>query len=119
MTRVPGLFAAVCLSLAAIAVSQPLAAQGLGHTFFMRGQVVKATGAEIIICIGKADGAQVGQTLKVVRVVERPGPPKGTAQFDRRDVGTVTITQIIDDHFARVSIANGDVKNHDLVELHR
>lgn len=119
MTRISRLYAAACLSLAAITVSQPLTAQGLGHTFFMRGQVVKAAGPDVVVCIGKADGAQVGQTLKVVRVIERPGPPKGTAQFDRRDVGRVTITQIIDDHFARASIASGDVKKHDLVELHR
>lgn len=96
------------------------AAQGIGHTWIMRGQVIQAGNGEAVLCIGKADGAAPGQTLQVVRaeMVSTPGA-KGGVSFRRRDVGTVSVAAIIDDHFARAKVTKGDVKAHDIVELER
>src|SRR3546814_9378925 len=73
-----------------------------------------------VVCIGKADGAEVGQKLEVYRVVTHPGPSKGVAPtYHRQLVGHVTIDHIFDDHFAHVSVADGTPAKHDIVELDR
>ncbi|MCW3837315.1 hypothetical protein ACFQ1E_13940 [Sphingomonas canadensis] len=92
---------------------------GIGHTFFMRGSVVHADGTQVIVCIGRADGAQPGQELVVLRVTEHPHGPKGPPTFQRNRVGSVRIDAIIDDHFARATIVSGAIRKNDLVELQR
>lgn len=98
----------------------PALAQSIGHTFFMRGSIVDTDSKGTVVCIGKADGAEVGQKLDVYRVVTHPGPSKGAAPtFHRQLVGHVTIDHVFDDHFAHVSVADGKPAKHDLVELRR
>jgi hypothetical protein len=58
----------------------PAIAQGIGHTWFMRGTIVGTDKTGTVVCIGKADGAEVGQTLNVYRAVYHPGPNKGQAR---------------------------------------
>ena len=101
--------------------ASPVFAQGIGHTFFMRGSIVGTDKDGTVVCIGKADGAKVGQTLEVYRVVQRPGPAsKGNvAPFHRQRVGQVTIDHIYDDHFAHVSVKEGKPTKNDIVELRR
>lgn len=104
----------------ALAVTQPVLAQGIGHTFFMRGSVVSTQGGQTVVCVGKADGAEVGQVLEVYRVTTVPGPNKGTGSPVRRTlVGHVRVDHIFDDHFAHVSVADGRPALHDIVELRR
>lgn len=99
----------------------PAAGQGIGHSFFMRGSIVDTDATVPVVCIGKEDGAQVGQTLEVYRTVPLPGPGyKGAGPFFRRElVGHVTVDHIFDDHFAHVSVADGTPALHDIVELRR
>jgi len=92
---------------------------GIGHSFFMRGSVVHVTGKQVVVCIGKADGATSGQELTVYRVSEHPHGPKGPPMFQRKQVGSVRIDAIIDDHFARATVLSGAVQKNDLVELQR
>lgn len=93
---------------------------GIGHTLFMRGTVVRASGAELVVCIGRADGATVGQELTVYRVVRsHGGAGKGPPNFRRDEVGKVRIGEIINDHFARVSTISGRIRRNDIVELRR
>lgn len=101
----------------AMLATTPALAQGIGHKFFMRGSIVDTDAAGPVICIGKADGATVGQTLEVYRVKQLPGPSKSPPTYRRDLVGHVTIDQIVDDHFARVRIADGAPAKHDIVEL--
>ncbi len=101
-------------------VAAPALAQGIGHTLMMRGQVVDMTDNVATLCIGKADGAQVGQVLDVARAVAVSPPPKSTGPaFRREDVGHIKITNIVDDHFATASVVSGSVAKHDIVELRR
>ncbi|MBB3983261.1 hypothetical protein GGR44_002948 [Sphingobium fontiphilum] len=98
----------------------PAMAQGIGHSFFMRGSIVGADAQGTIVCIGKSDGAEVGQTLEVYRVVTHPGPSKGAGPtYHRQLVGHVTVDHIYDDHFAHVAVKDGTPAKHDIVELRR
>ena len=115
------MFAAALIILALpVAIPTAATAAGMGHTFIMRGSVVGMTDGKATICIGKADGAKVGQTLEVVRVETLPFPGgKSGTTFRRRDVGSVQINAIIDDHFATATVVKGDVAKHDIVELRK
>lgn len=58
MRRHPGL--GVMIGLMTFSGS-PLFAQGIGHSFFMRGKIVCMDAGGTVACLGKADGAEVGQ----------------------------------------------------------
>ncbi|MBB3983260.1 hypothetical protein GGR44_002947 [Sphingobium fontiphilum] len=114
---------AVMLAAAGLALlsAVPAAAQGIGHTWFMRGSIVGTDETGPVVCIGKADGAEVGQVLDVYRNVPVPGGSyKGTGPaFRRQFVGHVRINHIYDDHFAHVTVADGTPAKHDVVELRK
>lgn len=119
------LAAAACAMLVPAAASaqsdQPHSpsSPGIGHTFFMRGTVVRAAGDQLVVCIGREDGAQPGQELTVYRVSEHPHGPKGPPMFQRKEVGTVRIHGVIDEHFANATVVSGRIKRNDIVELRR
>ncbi|NNM77756.1 hypothetical protein HJG53_12640 [Sphingomonas sp. ID1715] len=95
-------------------------AQGIGHSFFMRGSIVGLESGQGVICIGKADGAEPAQLLEVYRIEPIPGPPRTAAPaFRRKLVGHVRVEQIVDDHFARISVVNGAPRLHDIAETKR
>ncbi len=89
----------------------------LHHNYIMRGQVVGEEQNDVVICIGRHDGAQVGQVLEVYRVVKENRVHDRADLFKRNFIGEVVIDTVVDDHFARASVNSGDVKLHDVVEL--
>ncbi|KHS49388.1 MULTISPECIES: hypothetical protein [Sphingomonadales] len=98
----------------------PVLSQGIGHTWFMRGTIVEVGSTGTVVCIGKADGAEVGQVLDVYRIVPHTGPQKGTGpSFHRKEVGEVRIDHVFDDHFAHVTVVSGKPARNDIVELQR
>lgn len=110
------------IALAGISMlgASPVLAQGIGHTFFMRGSIVGTDASGTVVCIGKADGAEVGQTLEVYRVVYHPGAYKGAGPFYHRQlIGHVQIDHVFDDHFAHVTVQDGHPTKSDIVELRR
>lgn len=112
------IFASLLIGAALISAS-PLIAQGMEHSFFMRGHVVAMEDTGPVICIGKADGAQTGQVQDVYRVEYRHAHRPEQTSYKRVKVGEVKITEIIDDHFARTQVTDGKLKEHDIVELSR
>ncbi|TAJ71775.1 MAG: hypothetical protein EPO51_11665 [Phenylobacterium sp.] len=97
---------------------RPAQAQGVWHKYVMRGQVVDRAGRTVTICVGRADGAEVGQTLTVVRFRSRGGFSKGAPPvIERRDVGEVRIASVTDDHYASGVVVSGRVAKRDMVEL--
>lgn len=109
---------AILALAAATFAASPLLAQGLGHTFFMRGSIVGTDARGKIICLGKADGASEGEVLEVYRVTPSNGPSKGAGTGFRRDlVGHVRIDHIFDDHFVHATAVDGKPAPHDIVEL--
>ncbi|WP_426258859.1 hypothetical protein [Sphingomonas sp. DC1600-2] len=107
------------LAALALASATPVLAQGIGHTFFMRGSIIDADASGRVVCIGRADGAAVGQVLEVYRVAPVPGAPsKGTGiNYTRRLIGHVRIDRIVNEHFAHVVVTDGTPEKHDIVEL--
>jgi hypothetical protein len=101
----------------------PVAAQGIGHKWFMRGSIVAIDATGPVVCIGKADGAKVGQILKVYRNVAVPGVPSykgaGGPVYRREAAGQVKIDHVFDDHFAHVTVTDGTPEKNDIVELVR
>lgn len=89
--------------------STPLLAQGVGHTFFMRGKIVRMDAGGSVACLGKADGAQVGQILEVYHASYR----------HRRLVGHVEVDQIFDDHYAHFQVKDGTPQKGDWITLRR
>jgi hypothetical protein len=105
---------------AALFSATPVLAQGTGHTWIMRGQVIAVEPNDLVICIGKSDGAQPGQVLDVYRAEYHPHNPKANMPaYKRVKVGTVTIREVIDDHFARAQVTEGKIAKHDIVELRK
>lgn len=102
----------------ALISAAPGIAQGMGHTWIMRGQIVALDKGSAVLCVGKADGARPAQILDVYRMTYRPGSPKSTAATYRRDrVGSVVIDEIVNEHFARAHVAEGVLAKNDIVEL--
>ena len=111
---------AAALIMLALPVGLPATATaaGIGHSFIMRGSVVDVSDGKPTICVGKADGAKVGQTLNVIRMTTVPGA-RGGSGFRRKNIGQLRINAIVDDHFATATVIKGDVAKHDIVELQK
>jgi len=90
------------------------------HEYMMRGQILEIGTGSVVVCIGKKDGAEVGQVLDVVRHVRTPAHAKNSGpRFRRQDIGTVKITSVFDEHYATAQVVKGSPKLNDTVELER
>lgn len=85
----------------------------------MRGQVITASLDDIVICVGLDDEAQLGQQLTAYRFFETSNIGEGDEKFERRNIGKVRIEKIINDHYAKVNVIEGNVKKHDMVQLNK
>jgi len=93
--------------------------QTVEHKYFMKGQILDVSDKEAYLCIGSAEGAKAGQEFPVFRYVKLPysSPKQTTPSFKREEVGSVKITQVVDVHYAKATILNGDIKVNDVAEL--
>ena len=90
------------------------------HEVVMRGQILEADAGALVVCVGEADGAQVGQVLDVVRHKRVSRSPKAAGpRFRREPVGQVRITELFDTHYAQAQVVSGKPKVNDTVELIR
>ena len=107
--------------LMALAGGSAWASEGsFRHGFVMRGQILELDARNVVVCVGKQDGAKPGQVLDVVRHVRVGAPGKSAGpQFRRDQVGTVKITSLFDEHYATAEIVKGSPKVNDTVELER
>jgi len=85
------------------------------HGYMMKGSVVSATGSEGVICVGSKDGAEVGQVWKTTKV-DIQGTGK-TSKYVWSPAGSVKIVEIIDEHFAKVSVVDGKLEKGYVAEL--
>jgi hypothetical protein len=85
----------------------------------MRGQILEVADNMAYLCIGKNDGAQVGQELTVYRFVKSGylTPRNQIPYFEKRKTGSVKIEDIFDEHYSHAKILTGSVKANDVVEL--
>ena len=108
------------LVLTALAGSAAANQGSFRHGFVMRGQVLESESGSVVVCVGKQDGAEVGQILNVVRHVRVGAPGKSAGpHFRRNPVGTVKITSLFDEHYATAEVVKGAPKVNDTVELER
>lgn len=119
LSRARQLLAAVVL-VGAVAGSAMASETSFKHGLMMRGQILEAESGSVVVCVGKQDGAEVGQVLDVVRHVRITARGKNaTSRFRRDDVGTVKITSLFDEHYATAVVVKGSPKLNDTVELIR
>ena len=112
--------AGVLVALAVGATSVQAAETSFRHEYLMRGQVLEQQDSTLVVCIGRADGAEVGQELEVIRHVRISLGPKATGpSFRPESVGRARITTIFDNHYAQATVLEGEVKVGDVVELKR
>jgi hypothetical protein len=89
------------------------------HEYLMSGQVVSTNNDSVVVCVGEANGAEVGQILTAYRIVATYTNDEGADSYKKVDIGQVKINEIVNDHFAKVSVLKGDIKKHDMVQLNK
>ncbi len=107
------LLAAILLALlAACATNSPT------RHYFMQGQVLSVEDKSVVLCVGTAHGAEVGQVLSVYRNEQVRTAPKATAGgFKRVPMGQVRIVEVFDEHYARAEVVTGEIHANDTAEL--
>ncbi|MEI8172696.1 MAG: hypothetical protein WCH07_04330 [Deltaproteobacteria bacterium] len=86
------------------------------HGIFMKGSIIETSDTGVYLCIGKKDGASVGQELDVYRITTTSGA-KGIPAFKRELTGKIKIAEIMDEHFAKAAVISGTAEKHSIVEL--
>lgn len=90
------------------------------HEVLMRGQILDKDNGSLVVCVGEADGAQVGQVLEVIRHTRiSRGSKAAGPRFRREPVGQVRITGLFDTHYAQAEVVTGRPRVNDTVELMR
>ena len=87
------------------------------HSYIMRGQILDVTDDGVYLCIGSKDGAVVGQEYAVYRFTRTSNFKSPLPTFKKMDAGTVKLTEITDEHYAKARVIVGEAKIHDIVEL--
>ena len=106
-------------SLLLVAVAGCASMESARHQYLMRGQVLEVNAQEVLVCVGTSDGARAGQELTVYRFERISGGPRAAVNFRRTRTGTVQITEVVDEHFAKARIKSGSADVNSLVELSR
>ena len=91
-----------------------------GHKYVMRGQVLGVTDDIVYLCIGSKDGAVIGQEYSVYTFIQTKSlNKKGNErlEYTKKDTGTVKLTEIVDEHYAKAKITAGEAKVNYVVEL--
>lgn len=89
------------------------------HKYIMRGQILESTNEEAFICIGSADGAEVGQEYKIYNFIKLPDTKSNRPNYRKELKGKVLITEIVDEHYAKAKVLSGEARQNDVVELDR
>src|SRR3546814_12430175 len=76
----------VIAALGGLLLAGSVSAGPVYHKLVMQGQVLSVDGDTLVVCIGKEDGAEVGQELKLVRHVRTRAAPKAGGPGFRREV---------------------------------
>ncbi len=102
------------VSLIAFFAASCATGTGMYQGYMMKGSVIAATQNGGVISIGTKDGAAVGQVLKTYRAMSL-NVGKTTA-YTRSEVGSIKITEVLDENFSRVSLVSGKIEPGYIVE---
>lgn len=87
------------------------------HANIMKGNILKQKGNEYYLCIGTKDGAKEGQVFNVFTYKENPQLVDAGNYLERVYVGTIKITNIVHEHYAKAVLVSGKASKYDFVEL--
>lgn len=95
------------------------ALESKGHKYVMRGQILEVADSMAYLCLGSADGAQVGQEYAVYKFIKSPtaNPKSMQPSYKKEESGTVKIVEIMDEHMAKAKVLSGQVETNNVVEL--
>ncbi len=103
--------------LIAIALTFATGCASFYHAYMMKGNILKQRGNEYYICIGTKDGAKEGQMYNVFTYKENPNFVDTPSYLERVNIGTIKITSIVHDHYAKAVLVSGKASKYDFVEL--
>lgn len=87
------------------------------HAHMMKGNILKQKGNEYYLCIGTKDGAKEGQLYNVFTYKENPQLLDTVNYLERVYIGTIKITNIVHEHYAKAVLVSGKASKYDFVEL--
>ena len=87
------------------------------HAYMKKGNILKQNGTAYYICIGTKDGAKEGQLYNVYTYKENPQFIDTGNYLEKVYVGTIKITNIVHEHYAKAILVSGRANKYDLVEL--
>jgi len=89
------------------------------HKHIMRGQILDVVdGGGVYLCIGSRDGVAVGQEFSVHKFVRIKSQTRSEQySYQQENTGTVKITEVVDEHYAKAKIIAGEAKVNYIVEL--
>ncbi len=108
--------ATVILGLIVVFLGGCASQQYAGHKYVVRGQIVDVVDGVVYFCVGKEEGAAVGQEYEVYNFV-KTGTPKSGPLFTKVAAGTIQLTEINDEHLAKGKVLSGKVETNYTVEL--
>jgi hypothetical protein len=113
MTKLLGKFFVVVLLASVLGAC---AGSEFYHKQMMSGQIVSTDGDQVVLCIGTSGGAENGMTFDVysVRYDEIGADSDG---YKREFAGTISVTEVLDEHFAQATVKSGKVQVNNMVEL--
>ena len=97
-------------------------AGNLRHEYMMKGQVIDMpTKDSLVVCVGTNDGAEKGQVLDVYRHTLNMDftEEEEEAQYSSSHQGKIIIEEIINEHYARAKILEGNIAKNDTVQLNK
>lgn len=104
--------------LLAFAAGTALSAQNVYHKYIMRGTILEVSSGEVYLCVGKTDGASVGQEMDVFRIDTQAGKnPKSPPAFKRVKLGRIQIVELVQDHYARAKVLTGAAPKGAIAEI--
>lgn len=110
----------VLIALILLALLSGCASNSPTRHYFMQGQVLSVEDQSVVLCVGQAHGAEVGQVLSVFRNEQVNTAPKAArGSFKRVPMGQVRIVEVFDEHYARAEVVSGEIHANDTAELQR
>jgi hypothetical protein len=85
------------------------------HQVLMKGQVVGFDGDLVVFCIGTDAGTTIGQEYDAYRYTYGEYYEDQEEIYDTVKVGAVVVQEIVNEHFAKGVVSQGEVGKHDVL----
>lgn len=87
------------------------------HETFMSGVVAEVNDKEALVCISGRVDLKPGTVLDVYKLDQSSvAVIHDNWGYQRKLTGQVKVTEIVDEHFAKVTLVKGRVRKHDMIE---